>query len=338
MTNFFLGRALIKKIIRNIFIMCDENKFEDPLLSAVDLSETASFLGVDLSLLKQDITEGVGFSPESPVSREDEISRMARVDEGFQDCDEGFDAESQPGEASDSEASIFAARMRLKRIQAGEMDSSGGSEVRTVGFKEDTLEKLLSDLNVVSVPTMASFVQQAGYTDQEEAEIAIMGAQFRFDGVSFIRDPELHRVVESPCFQERSKEFLAVLDKVSPSDLTVDRVLEIANLQKLSVVERVSILNAGGFVRSGSHFVRSASKAIRPEIKALSGSLLFKQKVTDFTDEQLKAAWISQLESWNVQNEVYDPETNAQDWTRLMECEANCRGIDLSTLESPDPE
>lgn len=66
------------------------------------------------------------------------------------------------------------------------------------------------------------------------------------------------------------------------------------------------------------------------------GSRQRRERVVEFTDDQLKRAWIAQLESYEEQNKIYDTETNAQDWTALMKAEADHRGIDLSTLESPE--
>ncbi len=77
---------------------------------------------------------------------------------------------------------------------------------------------------------------------------------------------------------------------------------------------------------------------IGKHLESLGGSKIYKEKVTDYTDDQLKDAWIAQLESYEEQNKIYDSETNAQDWTKLMEAEANHRNLDLSTLESPDPD
>lgn len=68
------------------------------------------------------------------------------------------------------------------------------------------------------------------------------------------------------------------------------------------------------------------------------GSQQRREKVAAFSDEELKKAWIAQLESYEEQNKIYDTETNAQDWTALMEAEARHRKIDLSQLESPDGE
>lgn len=74
---------------------------------------------------------------------------------------------------------------------------------------------------------------------------------------------------------------------------------------------------------------------IKPEVLALKGSELYKSRVTNFTDQQLKNAWIAQIESYQNQNDTLDSETDQRDWTALMGLEGDLRGIDFSRLESP---
>lgn len=186
---------------------------------------------------------------------EERMSRAALTDQTFQDAEEGFDAEGEPGDGKvDGEASIFSARMRLKKIQAGELDGNVVSGVKgvTLGFREDKLVAILKGQNVVSVDTMGAFITDLGY-DQDSGEIAIQGAGFRYDGVAYVRDPKTFQIFDTPEDTAKMAKFEAELAKSSDPRL-VDDLLRLANDCGLQVAQRLTVLSRTGWTRKGTWY------------------------------------------------------------------------------------